>query len=136
MNQDIYQVEEKPSKLKGIAARAALSAVALGVTGFVAVASLNDVAETSVSPTESVAQVVEATDPSRLETQSKAEPTPAVEVAAVEVTPHTSAASSPESTLTPAVSVGTLVGVENEDDDHGDEHDDHDDDHGDEHDDD
>lgn len=148
MNQEIYEVAEKPSKLKSIGARLATSAVALGVTGFVAVASFDDVTQTSVSPTGSVAKVVETTDPAQLDTQFTPEPAPAVEVATAEVATQTSAAPSPESTLTPAGSIGTLAGVENEDEDHEDhegfghdhddnEHDDHeDDDHGDEHDDD
>lgn len=143
MNQDIYEVAEKPSRLKSIATRAAISAAALGVTGFVAVASFSDVTETSVSPTESVAQVVETTAPTQPETQPNEEPAPAVEVATTEVPTQTSAAPSPESTLTPAGSIGTLAGVENEDHDHedhegfGHDHDDDDeDDHGEEHDDD
>ena len=148
MNQDIYEIAEKPSQLKSLATRAAMGAVALGVTGFVAVASFNDVTETSVSPTESVAKVVETSAPTKPETQPAVEPAQAVEVATTEVNTQTSAAPLPKSTLVPAGSIGTLAGIagdDEDDEDHegfgldhdDDEEDDHDDDdHGDEHDDD
>lgn len=114
MENEIYEVQEKPKGFVSLAVRGVIGTTALGITGFVAFAGVSNSADPELSPVQTQAKVLETSvTPEALVTEIAPEPNPSIN----EETTIISSGPAPETVRSPAASIGTISSISLDDDD-------------------